>query len=72
MRNQIGFSRRNQQDAYYDGWIGIGQGYDEDSGEVFSVPDYWGFKITKDELGYIEDVVDELYLFHNNYDSEKM
>jgi len=57
-----GFSRREWQDVYYDGEIGIGQGYDEDSGIVFSIPDYWGFKISKSELGYIEDFEDDWYL----------
>lgn len=54
-------SKRSWQDAYYDGDIGFGESFDEDSQEVVSIPDYWKFKISSSEKGYAEDVNDDWY-----------
>lgn len=60
-------SQRDWYDSYYDSEIGIGEGFDEDTQEVVRVMDYWGFNITQEDKGYIEDEsFEDLYFMNLN------
>lgn len=36
-----GLSKLSYQDLYYDGFLGYGEGFDEDTSEIIPIQDYW-------------------------------
>lgn len=38
---QSGLSKLSYQDLYYDGFLGYGESFDEDTSEIIPIQDYW-------------------------------
>ncbi|RJE90641.1 hypothetical protein D3P07_00590 [Paenibacillus sp. 1011MAR3C5] len=38
---KTGLSKLSYQDLYYDGFLGYGESFDEDTSEIIPIQDYW-------------------------------